>query len=287
MARWVVDGTQRIMVDEPVERLHVRLVTGRLNVVATDGPARIEVVQASRVPILIEYRTGHLIVRHERVPKWPGVFWWLAQLGRRFRVEISIAVPASAQAELHLVDGSVIVSGLRSSTAVTVTSGQVTLMGLGGQTRAKLVSGPVEALGVKGDVTLETISGELVVADSSAGRLRATTVSGAITCDLDNPRGSDIRLGTTSGSITVRVREDSDLCVRLRTASGRITSGFAEVGDAGGPSWAKERHGVIGSGTGQLSATTASGSIALLARPVVDDETDDEADNPAAEGEPR
>lgn len=277
MTRWVVDGPQRLTIEEPVARLHVRLVTGRLNVVATDGPTRIEVAQASRVPVLIEHRDGQLIVRHERVPRWPGVFWWLGQLGRRFRVDISIAVPASAQADLHLIDGSVIASGLRASTAVTVTSGQVTLMGIGGRTRAKLVNGPVEALGVKGDVTLETISGELVVADSSAGRMHATTVSGAITCDLDNPRGSDIRLGTTSGSITVRVREDSDLSVRLRTTSGRITTGFAELGDGAGPSWSKESHGVIGTGAGQLSATSTSGSIALLARPVGEDEADVEA----------
>ena len=104
------------------------------------------------------------------------------------RVDVSIAVPANVLADLRLVDGAVIVSGLRETTRVNVTSGQVTLMGLAGQTSAKLVSGPVEALGVAGDLTLETVSGELVVADSSAARVRATTISGAITCDLDNPR---------------------------------------------------------------------------------------------------
>ncbi len=46
-----------------------------------------------------------------------------------------------------------------------------------------------------------------------AQRVHARTVSGAITCDLSNPRHSEVRLATTSGSITVRVREDSDLAV--------------------------------------------------------------------------
>ena len=90
-------------------------------------------------------------------------------------------------------------------------------MGLDGRTSAKLVSGPVEALGVDGDLTLETVSGELVVADSSAQRVHARTISGAITCDLSNPRHSEVRLATASGSITVRVREDSDLAVDLHT----------------------------------------------------------------------
>jgi hypothetical protein len=276
MPRWIVDGPQRLTLDEVIDRLDVRLVTGRLNVVGTDGPARIEVVQASRVPVVIEHRDGRLVLRHERLPRWPGVFWWLGQLGRRFRVDISLAVPADVRADLHLVDGSVITSGLRSTTAVTVTSGQVTLMGLGGRTRAKLVSGPIEALGVSGDLTLETTSGELVVADSSAKRVHATTVSGAITCDLDNPRHSEIRLATTSGSITVRVREDSDLSVRLHTTSGRITSAFPQLG--GSTSRPKDSRGEIGTGEGRLWATTTSGSIALLARPVDDEDIDLQAD---------
>ena len=95
-------------------------------------------------------------------------------------------------------------------------------MGLRGRTFAKLVSGPVEALGVGGDLTMETISGELILADCSAERVRGTTVSGAITCDLDNPRGSEINLSATSGSVTVRVREDSDLAVHLHTTSGPV-----------------------------------------------------------------
>src|SRR5687767_15648799 len=55
-----------------------------------------------------------------------------------------------------------------------------------GSTSAKLTSGPVEALGVRGDLTVETVSGEVILADSAADRVRAQTVSGAITCDLDN-----------------------------------------------------------------------------------------------------
>jgi DUF4097 and DUF4098 domain-containing protein YvlB len=211
-------------------------------------------------------------VRHERLRKWPGFLWWLGQIGKRYRVDVSIAVPASARADLHLVDGSVIASGLREDTNVVVTSGRITLMGLGGRTAAKLVSGPVEALGVAGDLTMETISGELILADSPAERVEARTVSGAITCDLDNPRHGEIRLGTTSGSVTVRVREDSDLAVHLHTTSGRITSAFPQLGTGDGPSWSREIQGVLGTGEGRLWASSTSGSIALLSRPAPADE---------------
>ncbi|SCG73495.1 DUF4097 family beta strand repeat-containing protein [Micromonospora humi] len=279
MASWTVDGPQRITLDEPVTRLDVRLVSGRLNVVGTDGPARVDVTRVSRRPLVVELRDGRLSVRHERFPRWPGVLWWLGQLRRRFRAEVSVAVPAQALADLHLVDGALVASGLRRDTRVDVTSGQVTLMGLRGRTTAKVVSGPVEALGIGGELDLETVSGELILADSAPDRVRAHAVSGSITCDLDNPRGSEIKLSAISGSITVRVREDSDLSVHLHTTSGRITSGFPQIcGGQHGFGAVKDSHGVLGGGAGKLWASATSGSIALLARPVPD--ADDPEDLP-------
>jgi DUF4097 and DUF4098 domain-containing protein YvlB len=204
--------------------------------------------------------------------KWPGFLRWLIHVRRRHQVDVSVAVPVDARTELHLVDGTVIASGLRRETHVDVTSGRITLMGLGGRTVAKLVSGPVEALGVADDLTMETVSGELILADSPAERVHARAVSGSITCDLDNPRRSEIRLGTTSGSVTVRVREDSDLTVHLHTTSGRITSAFPGLRSGDGPPWTKDAQGVLGAGEGKLFASTTSGSIALLSRPAPDPE---------------
>jgi hypothetical protein len=274
MARWTLSEPQRLTLPDPVDRLDVQLVAGRLNVMATDGPARVEVARTGRSPIVVEHRDGRLSIRQNKIPKWPGILWWLR--GRAFRVDVSIAVPAAVAADLRLIAGSVIVSGLLTQTLVDVTSGQVTLMGLAGTTSAKLVSGPVEALGVAGDLSMETVSGELILADGTAERVRASTVSGAITCDLDNPRRSEIRLGTTSGSVTVRVREDSDLTVHLRTSSGRITSAFPQVLAGAGPVWSANSRGVLGEGHGKLWATSTSGSIALLARPVDRSEFDDD-----------
>jgi DUF4097 and DUF4098 domain-containing protein YvlB len=117
---------------------------------------------------------------------------------------------------------------------------------------------------VDGDLSLETVSGEITLADSAARRVRVRTISGAITCDLDNPADSDIRLDTTSGEITVRVREDSDLDVELHAISGRVTSAFGEL-----PSTASNSlRGALGAGTGRLSVNAVSGTISLLRRPV-------------------
>ncbi|HEX5542561.1 MAG TPA: DUF4097 family beta strand repeat-containing protein [Micromonospora sp.] len=286
MTHRIIDSPQKLTLDQPVERLDVHLVAGRLNVIGADGPTRVEVTRISRAPLVVEHRDGHLSVRHQRIRRWPGLWWWLGQLGRRFRAEVSLAVPPDARVQLRLISGPVIASGLRATTDVEVTSGQVTLLGLRGRTRAKLVSGPVEALGGDGELTLETISGELIVADSAAERVHATTVSGAITCDVDNPRDSEIQLGTTSGGITVRVREDSDLTVDLKTTSGRITSAFTQLDTAESVSWSKSSRGVLGRGTGRLRAASTSGSIALLARPVADEPTDSEPTDEPVNAEP-
>jgi hypothetical protein len=272
MATWTVDSPHRLTLDEPVTELEVRLIAGRLNVVATDGPARVDISRIGSRPVIIEHRDGVLSVRHEHPPRFPGLLWWLRQLGRRFRADVSIAVPTDVPADLALVSGSLVASGLRRQTRADVTSGRITLMGVHGRTRAKIISGPVEALGIAGDLDLETVSGEVVIADSAAGTVRAHTVSGEITCDLDNPRGGDIQLSTISGAITVRVREDSDLTVRLHTTSGRITSGFPQVPERAGFGGMRSSEGVIGAGGGTLWASATSGSIALLARPVVDEE---------------
>ncbi|MFC4021650.1 DUF4097 domain-containing protein [Micromonospora sp. GCM10011542] len=270
MTGWTVDSPQRLTVDGPVTRLDVSLISGRLNVVATDGPARVDVSRVGRRPILVTHQDGRLLIRQQRGREWADALRWLRPFTRFPKVDVSVAVPADVPADLRLVEGSLVASGLRRQTRADVTSGQITLMGLRGSTSATITAGPVEALGVADDLRMETVSGEVILADSAADRVHAQTVSGSITCDLDNPRGSEIRLTTISGGITVRVREDSDLAVQLHTASGRITSGFPQLQTSTFP--LANSAGVLGSGDGKLWASATSGSIALLARPVDDDE---------------
>jgi hypothetical protein len=109
--------------------------------------------------------------------------------------------------------------------------------------------------------------------------VHARTISGAVTCDLDNPFARDVHIDTVSGSITVRVPEDADLAVSLGATSGGVTSAFAQV-PAGKGMGSHVASGRLGSGTGQLRAYAVSGSVALLASPAGDrvgDEGPDEA----------
>jgi DUF4097 and DUF4098 domain-containing protein YvlB len=261
MASWVVERPERLILDGSVDQVDVTLFAGRVNVVATDdGAPRLEVSRIGRKRLLVDQEGGVLRVRHEprRWPLWFGMFL------RQYRCDVSIAVPRAAGGHLRVASGSVVASGLAGATRIDVTSGRVTLLGMAGSTSASTVSGPIEALGVAGDLHLETVSGEITLADSSARRVRARAVSGAITCDLDNPYDSEVRLDTTSGEITARVREDSDLDLDLHAVSGRVTSGFAELPRTD----SHTLRGRLGAGTGSLSANAVSGNISLLRRPV-------------------
>lgn len=262
---------RRLDLDEPVTRLDVHVFGGRLNVVGTDGPPRVEVSRASRLPLTVTLSEGTLSVRHERPKTWPGplapLWWWLVGV-RNLGAQVSVAVPYETPADLTVASGPVVVSSMRGRLSVDCTSGRVALLGVHGRIRAKVVSGPIEALGCAGEIQLETVSGEITVADSAARRLHAKTVSGALTADLDNPpHDSDLVLETVSGEITVRVREDSDLTVALSAAAGRVTTDFPNLGP-GGRRWARGLEGVLGSGTGRLTANAVSGQVTLLRRPV-------------------
>jgi hypothetical protein len=280
MATWQIDSPQQLALDGDISQLDVWLASGKLRVVGTDGPARIDLRKVGHKGVTVTNENGVLSIRHnlkqEGWRKWLGPVWWFGIGRRNFYAQVAVAVPSSAAASLTLVAGDVVASALREGASVDVTSGTITLMGLGGQVRAKTVSGSIEALGVSGDLHMETVSGEISLAESSAERVYARTISGAVTCDLDNPYAHDVQITTTSGEITVRVPEDVDLDVNLGATSGRVTSAFSEV-RASGPIGSRSASGRIGSGSGTLRAFAVSGSVSLLARPAYGPDASTEA----------
>jgi hypothetical protein len=276
MSTWIIDGPQRLNLEgdggSQVAALDVWLAQGKLRVVGTDGPARIEARRVGRKGVTVTLEDGVLSIRHqmrEGWRHWAGPFWWFMVGRRYYYADVTVAVPPTATGNLTLISGDVVASGLRRGATVDVTSGSIRLMGLGGTVRARTVSGSIEAMGVAGDLRMQTVSGEIALAESSAERVFARTISGAVTCDLDNPFAHDVRIDTTSGSITVRVPEDADLDVNLNATSGRVTSAFPQIRGSSMPG-THAAAGRIGTGSGTLKAFAVSGSVSLLARPAVD-----------------
>jgi hypothetical protein len=271
MTSWTVTAPEKFeMSPAEVGSIDVRLTAGRLSIVGTDGPPRVEIGRIAETPITVDLRGGRLTVAQEAVCTWPGMLapvWWFLNGGKKFDADVSIAVPYETECRLFLASGSLVASSLHSDVKADVVSGRMTLFGLDGEVRAKVVSGPIESLGCAGLIELETISGEITLADSAASRVHIKTVSGALTADLDNPPfDSQIRLETVSGEITIRVREDSDLRVALAAAHGRVASDFPGMSVEG--RWGSKVAGTLGAGSGLLVANAVGGNISLLRREV-------------------
>jgi hypothetical protein len=271
MSTWHVDAPRRLALEGDASRLDVRLAAGKVRVMGTDGPPRVEITQVGRKGVEVSHDGGVLSLRQPGGGAWwrRGPLWWFGSGWRNFRVDVTLAVPPTAEGTVTLASGSVVASGLRRGLTVDVTSGSITLMGLGGSVKASTISGSIQALGIAGDLRLRAVSGEISLGESSAERVAVRTISGAINCDLDNPFTRDVRLETTSGEITVRVPVDADLQVSLNATSGRVRSAFPEVVPSNRPGL-HAANGRIGEGTGVLNAYAVSGSVSLLASPTAD-----------------
>ena len=234
MSTWEITSPQRLALDGEVGELEVWLASGKLHVVGTDGPARIEVTKVGSKGVDGDPR-GRRAVRAAHGCRRPGG----ARSGRsggsrsgrrRYLAEVTIAVPPTARAE---PDPDQRLRGRVRAAPGRHRRRDQRLDHPDGAGRHGHAPRPSPArsrrMGVAGELTMETVSGEISLAESSAERVQARTISGSVTCDLDNPFAREVRLDTTSGEITVRVPEDADLDVSLNATSGRVTSAFPQV----------------------------------------------------------
>jgi Putative adhesin len=263
MATWLLEEPDKLAFDR-VERVLVRMVEGAVSVVGSDDQPVLEVSELAGAPLRVRHEDGALTVDYER-PWRQTPLAWLTGMGRRYRAALTLAVPRDCRVELRVVSASLMVSGVQASVQARTISGEITLAGLGGAVEAESVSGPVQASGVTGDLSARSVSGDLTVVEGGGGSVRARTVSGTVTLDLQASGERDIQLASVSGDLTVRLPEASDLQVKLQSTSGQVASAFEGLDHEHTPGRHAAR-GRLGSGGGRLRATTTSGHIALLRR---------------------
>lgn len=275
--QWTVNAAEKLTFDREVTRLRVRLIAGAVNVVATEGPARLEVGEIEGPPLEVTLKGGELTVGYEDLTlkdfSWKGLQPFFAKwthTGKR-RAVVSLAVPAGTRIELASVSSDTVISGITAPVSVHSVSGATTLVGLAGRAEANTVSGSIQAQGVSGDLKVKTVSGELTVFDCTSGTLRANSVSGPVTVDLAYDNATDISLSNISGDVAVRIPALAHTEVRADTTIGDVSSAFDELHLTS--TWgAKQFTGKLGQGTGKLKITTVSGAVALLRRPAPEDD---------------
>jgi Putative adhesin len=272
---WTVSEPQKLVFDDGVDTLKVRIAGGAVNVVGVEGgPARLEVSELDGPPLIVRHKGGELNVSYEDL-RWEGLLQFLDRRGWHRHAVVSLAVPKRTKVMVGVVGASAVVSRIADRTTVRSAGGDMTLVDLTGPVSAETVSGVVEAQGVSGDLKVKTVSSDLTVVEGGGKRVGAESVSGNIVLDLASdriPPGADIRLTTVSGEIAVRMPDIGDTEVEAGPTSGAVSCAFDELRVTGQWGW-KKITGRVGSGGTRLKATTVSGAIALLRRPAA--ETDE------------
>jgi Putative adhesin len=272
MSHWTVDAPTTLDFDG-IAALRVRIISGSVAVLPTNGPPRVDVADLTGQPLLVKHEAGILTVTYPDLT-WDGLLGWLRP--QPHSATITIMVPRGCPTQLGVVSASAVVSGISAATSVKSVSGKITLDGVTGPVDAGTVSGDVEAQGLDGRVGFNSVSGDLTVADGAVERLEAKTVSGRVTADIDLGDGA-VRVSTVSGTVAIRLPSEVSTQVELRSATGRLQSEFHGLSSSRSPG-ANTLTGTLGSGAGRLQVTTVSGQVTLLER--------SNGHAPAAEGAP-
>ncbi|MEV7597405.1 DUF4097 family beta strand repeat-containing protein [Kitasatospora sp. NPDC089797] len=282
MSQWTIEGPGRTTFEDEVRALHVRVIDGTVNVVAAEGPARLEVTDLKGDPLHVTLVDGVLTATYKDINSWGEFGDWIKSVGsvrtffdsfkRKRSVDITLTVPAGTEVKVGAVSAHSTVSGIDGRVSVQSASGGTTLAGVTGRIDAATVTGDVEAQAVGGRLKVNTVSGQLTVIAGTADRIQANTVTGAVTLDLDVAGETDIKVNTVSGAVVVRIPSLADATVEAGSTSGDVSSTFDEL--TMNSTWgAKKISGQLGDGRGSLHVTTVSGAVTVLRRPEPEDDT--------------
>jgi hypothetical protein len=262
MPRWTIDSPTTI--DLPgVAALKVRVVSGSVAILGSQDAPSLDVASLRGQPLLVTHEAGILTVTYEDL-QWDGLKGWLRP--QPHSADVTITVPADCPTQVGVVNASAIVSGISASISAKSFSGDITLDGVTGSVDAKTVSGDLEARGIDGDITFDSVSGGLTLAGGTVGKLAAKTVSGQVTADIELRDGGGLKVTTVSGDVAVRVPASASARVDLKSTSGRVRSGFDGMSPAPGGRRPTVLSATIGSGSADLTLTSMTGDVTLLAR---------------------
>jgi hypothetical protein len=262
MPRWTINSPRTLDFGD-VAALKVRVISGSVAILATEDEPSLDVSSLAGQPLLVTHEAGILTITYEDL-RPGGLLGWLRP--QRHSADVTITVPGGCPTQVGVVNASAIVSGISAKVSAKSVSGDITLDGVTGSVDAKTVSGDLEARGIDGEIAFNSVSGDLTLAGGALGHLDARTVSGRVTADIDLRDGAGLRVSTVSGDVAVRLPACASARVNLRSTSGRLHSGFDRPGPSPGRGPAA-MSATIGSGSANLSVTSMTGDVTLLARP--------------------
>jgi hypothetical protein len=262
MAQWTIEAPTSLDFED-VTGLRVRLISGSVAVLATDGKPSLDVASVTGDPLDVSYEDGVLTISHENLT-WEGLLKWLRPQ-QRPAATVTVTVPRTCPTQLGVVSASAVMSGISAKASVKSVSGEITLDGVTGDVDAHTVSAALEAQGINGRLNFNTVSGDLTLADGWLERLDANAVSGDVTADIDLDPLGGMHVTTVSGEVTLRLPAEADAQINLQSMSGDVRSEFAELRKRSAPA-SHTVSGSLGAGSGHVSVNTVSGRVMLMRR---------------------
>lgn len=259
--RWSVSGPQVIELAD-VHRLRVRLIGGRVDVVAHDGDeVRLEVAGVQGQPLEVLRHGDTLDVSHPQLG-WESLLDRVRVSGRsRDAAQVSVAVPRGTAVELGTVSAEGLLAGTTADAEVRTVSGSLVLDGVRAPVRVRTVSGDVDVRDQDGPLIANAVSGSLTLSGAGLHELSAKTVSGDVAADLQLVPAR-VNLTSVSGDLTLRLPDGTGYDLQVRTVSGRVLAdGQRLQRQRGGP--ARGRF-TSGDGAVVIEARTVSGDVVLL-----------------------
>lgn len=145
---------------------------------------------------------------------------------------------------------------------ISSVSGNVEASNIDGQLSLKTVSGTVRADGLRGDLELSTVSGSVILKNTNAQNISATSVSGSVRFESGALDGDSYTFSTTSGRVYLNVDGDDHFTLTGSTVSGSIRAeGFNVKKAKYGPQ--KSVNGAYGDGGAEVSVSVVSGGITI------------------------
>ena len=194
---------------------------------------------------------------------WENLPGWLKP--QPHSAAITVTVPPGCPVQLGTATARAVVSGITAPASVKTVSGKIVLDGVTGTVDASTVSGDVDAQAVTGTIGLRSVSGDLTLAGGSVSRMRAKTLSGRITADIDLDAAGRVSVGTVSGPVAIRLParpRAGGPAVRRRPGVQRVPRPALQPRPG-----ATMLNGQLGAGgPGQVRVRSMSGPITLLRR---------------------
>lgn len=254
--------------NERVERLRLRIVGGRVDVVTHDDSptARVEIDDVVGPPVRVSWdgRTMRIVQGKDddKTSVLEMIRKTLEGLGKA-SARVSVSVPAGCDVDLATIGADLLATGLNAGVRAKTISGASTISDVRGETDISTVSGEVEVARATGRLSVNTVSGEVTVVDSTLPRAKVNTVSGAVTLDLLDA-DTEVKANAVSGDVTVRVPASGYDVVGTSISGAVIIDGHRFARTSGGAKGGETGRLREGDGRLRIRSNSVSGDVIVL-----------------------